>query len=395
MPRSNPGRRTAEPGHAQPAVTVRAPAKVNLHLGVGPLRPDGYHEVTTILQAVSLYDEITATSVPLESVSGPDGSAPVFTDEDPIVVTVGVAGEGAQPAGPATDGEDDSGTGAPGDTGDRAGAPAGAAAEPSISVVPTGRDNLAVRAAYLVAEAAGIRGEAIHLTLSKGIPVAAGMAGGSADAAAALVACDALWGTELDRATLVELASRLGSDVPFPLTGGTALGTGRGEQLTDVLGRGEYHWVFALADGGLSTPAVYAEFDRLAEGRLRTGPTPADAVLAALRSGDPEELGAALVNDLQPAALRLRPSLRRVLESGIELGAIGAIVSGSGPTCAFLARDAAASVSLAASLAGMGVARAVRRAQGPVAGAQVSRPSTAPTPPVPPVSPAPSASSPA
>ncbi|MCK9900303.1 4-(cytidine 5'-diphospho)-2-C-methyl-D-erythritol kinase [Frankia sp. Cpl3] len=356
---------------------------------MGPLRPDGYHEVTTILQAVSLYDEITATSVPLESVSGPGGSAPVFTDEDPIVVTVGVAGEGARPTGPATDSEDDS------DTGDRAGELAGEAAEPSISVVPTGRDNLAVRAAYLVAEAAGIRGEAIHLTLSKGIPVAAGMAGGSADAAAALVACDALWGTELDRATLVELASRLGSDVPFPLTGGTALGTGRGEQLTDVLGRGEYHWVFALADGGLSTPAVYAEFDRLAEGRLQTGPTPADAVLAALRSGDPEELGAALVNDLQPAALRLRPSLRRVLESGIELGAIGAIVSGSGPTCAFLARDAAASVSLAASLAGMGVARAVRRAQGPVAGAQVSRPSTEPTPPAPPVSPAPSASSPA
>ncbi|WP_083828814.1 4-(cytidine 5'-diphospho)-2-C-methyl-D-erythritol kinase [Parafrankia sp. EUN1f] len=364
MPRSNPGRRTAEPGHAQPTVTVRAPAKVNLHLGVGPLRADGYHEVTTVLQAVSLYDEITATSIPPETLAGPDGSGPVFTDEDPIIVTVGVAGEGARPSSPAGADGDDTPTG--GDT----------PAESSISVVPTGRDNLAVRAAYLVAEAAGIHGEAAHLTLSKGIPVAAGMAGGSADAAAALVAFDALWGAGLDRATLVELASRLGSDVPFPLAGGTALGTGRGEQLTDVLGRGEYHWVFALADGGLSTPAVYAEFDRLAEGRLQTGPTPADAVLSALRSGSPEELGAALVNDLQPAALRLRPSLRRVLESGLELGAIGAIVSGSGPTCAFLSRDAAASVSLAASLAGMGVARAVRRAQGPVAGAQVLPPSS-------------------
>ncbi|OAA25117.1 4-diphosphocytidyl-2-C-methyl-D-erythritol kinase [Frankia sp. EI5c] len=343
---------------------MRAPAKVNLHLGVGPLRSDGYHEVTTILQAVSLYDEITATSVPPESLAGPDGSGPVFTDDDPIAVTVGVAGEGARPASAAADPDGSGGAGQ-----------ADGAADASISVVPTGRDNLAVRAAYLVAEAAGVRGEAVHLSLSKGIPVAAGMAGGSADAAAALVACDALWGTGLDRETLVELASRLGSDVPFPLTGGTALGTGRGEQLTDVLARGEYHWVFALADGGLSTPAVYAEFDRLAEGRLRTGPTSADAVLAALRGGDPEELGAALVNDLQPAALRLRPSLRRVLESGIELGAIGAIVSGSGPTCAFLARDAAASVSLAASLAGMGVARAVRRAHGPVAGAQVRTPS--------------------
>ncbi|SQD94272.1 4-diphosphocytidyl-2-C-methyl-D-erythritol kinase [Parafrankia sp. Ea1.12] len=362
MPRSHPGRRATEPGRPLPTVTVRAPAKVNLHLGVGPRRPDGYHEVTTILQAVALYDDITATSVPPESLAGPDGAGPVFTDEDPIAVTVGVAGEGARPAtSDDADGAGDGPGGSPGDTG----------AEPSVSVVPTGKDNLAVRAAYLVAEAAGIRGEAVHLTLSKGIPVAAGMAGGSADAAAALLACDTLWGAGLDRETLVALAAKLGSDVPFPLTGGTALGTGRGEQLTDVLGRGEYHWVFALADGGLSTPAVYGEFDRLSEGRLRTGPTPADAALSALRSGDPAELGAALVNDLQPAALRLRPSLRRVLESGLELGAIGAIVSGSGPTCAFLARDAAASVSLAASLAGMGVARAVRRAHGPVAGARV------------------------
>ena len=279
-----------------------------------------------------------------------------------MAVTVDVTGEGSVVRAPA-----DSPFATPGDH-----------ETARISLVPTGPDNLAVRAAYLVAEAAGLGPESIHMTLSKGIPVAAGMAGGSADAAAALLACDHYWQAGLDRATLAELAARLGSDVPFPLSGGTALGTGRGEQLTPVLGRGEYHWVFALADGGLSTPAVYAEFDRLSDGKLRTGPTPAEAVLAALRTGDPVALGAAMVNDLQPAALRLRPALRRVLETGQELGAVGALVSGSGPTCAFLCRSAAESVSLAASLAGMGVCRAVRRAHGPVAGARVVEPSTAP-----------------
>jgi 4-diphosphocytidyl-2-C-methyl-D-erythritol kinase len=329
-------------------VTVRAPAKVNLHLGVGPRRDDGYHEVITILQAVSLYDDVTVASV------GPDPELPGHPASADISVTVDVSGEGAEiPSGGA------------GPTGRRADTGA------HISLVPTGPENLAVRAAYLVAEAAGIHSERVHMTLAKGIPVAAGMAGGSADAAAALLALDTLWRSGLDRTTLTRLASRLGSDVPFPLTGGTALGTGRGEQLTPVLGRGEYHWVFALADGGLSTAAVYAEFDRLSEGRLRTGPSPADAVLAALRTGDPVQLGAALVNDLQPAALRLRPALRRVLETGRELGAVGAVVSGSGPTCAFLTRNAGESVTLAASLAGMGVARTVRRAHGPVAGARV------------------------
>ncbi len=332
-------------------VTVRSPAKVNLHLGVGPRRDDGYHAVTTILQAVSLYDDITVTDVP-DAATDPDAMEPV--------IAVEVTGEGAAGALPAA---------APGDI------PANSAAA-RISLVPTGSDNLAVRAAYVLAARAGVRGAGAHLSMAKGIPVAAGMAGGSADAAGALVAFDALWGTDLDRSVLAELAAGLGSDVPFPLTGGTALGTGRGEQLTPVLGRGEYHWVFALADGGLSTASVYAEFDRLSEGRLRTEPTPPDAVLAALRTGDPVELGNALVNDLQPAALRLRPSLRRVLETGTELGAVGAVVSGSGPTCAFLARDAAQSVALAASLAGMGVCRAVRRAHGPVAGARLVDPGT-------------------
>lgn len=350
LTRSHPAPRHG--AHAGSTVTVRAPAKVNLHLGVGPLRPDGYHDVITVLQAVSLFDDLTATVPATAPGTSTTASTPTAVDQPGsdtstgLEITVAVTGEGAAGNRPAT-------------------------STPDVSIVPTGLDNIAVRAAHLVAEAAGITSARLHLALTKGIPVAAGMAGGSADAAAALVACDALWQTGLDRATLAELAARLGSDVPFPLAGGTALGTGRGEQLTDVLATGEYYWVFALADGGLSTPAVYAEFDRLSEGRLRSGPTPADDVLAALRTGDPRQLGAALVNDLQPAALRLRPALRRVLSTGTELGAVGAIVSGSGPTCAFLAAGATESIELAASLAGMGVARAVRRAAGPAAGARV------------------------
>lgn len=274
-----------------------------------------------------------------------DGAAGAPAGDAPVAVTVAVTGEGA-----------DTGTGA----------------TPDVSVVPTGADNLAVRAALLVAEAGGIRGERVHLSLRKGIPVAAGMAGGSADAAAALVACDALWGTGLGTDKLAELAARLGSDVPFPLAGGTALGTGRGERLSpvDTVPAGtEYHWVFALADGGLSTPAVYREFDAVDDGR--TAPPPADGVLAALASGDPAELGAALLNDLQAPALRLRPALGEVLAAGSELGALGSLVSGSGPTCAFLARDGEHAAKLAAGLAERGVARAVRQASAPAAGASI------------------------
>jgi 4-diphosphocytidyl-2-C-methyl-D-erythritol kinase len=313
---------------------------------VGPRRADGYHPVITVLQAVSLFDEITVTAG-----ADPDAPGGAADIEDAGLdgaarVSVALAGEGAaRGAGPG-----------------------------DVSEVPTGRDNLAVRAALLLAQRCGITDVDIALRLAKGIPVAAGMAGGSADAAGTLLACDALWGTGLERAELAELAAQLGSDVPFPLTGGTALGTGRGEQLSPVLGRGEYQWVFALAEGGLSTAAVYGEFDRLGGGQKRGVPTPADGVLTALRTGDPSQLGQALTNDLQPAALRLRPSLRRVLDAGLERGAIGAIVSGSGPTCAFLAATALSAESLALGMAGTGLCRAVRRAHGPVPGARLVDP---------------------
>jgi len=292
---------------------VRAPAKLNLHLSVGPLRPDGYHEVTTVYAAVSLFDTLTVQRAP--------------------VLRVEVRGEGA-------------------------------------AAVPVDGTNLAARAVVLLAEQTG-NDPAVHLVIDKDIPVAGGCAGGSADAAAALVACDALWGTGLSRDELSELAARLGSDVPFSVHGGTALGRGRGEQLTPVLGRGTYAWVLGLADGELSTPQVYAQLDRLRE----TGPVgvvsdPGD-VLAALRSGDAVALGHALSNDLQPAALALRPALREVLDMGLRLGALGGLVSGSGPTVAFLARDRGHAATLERGLSASGVCRTVRCADGPVPGARV------------------------
>lgn len=301
------------------AVTVRAPGKVNLHLAVGGVDDAGYHEVRTVLQAVSLYDELTA-------------SAP----GDPRAFTIEVAGEG-------------------------------------VADVPADDSNLAVRAARLLAETAGVSA-GVHLAVRKQIPVAAGMAGGSADAAAALVACDAYWETGLSRSELNGLAAELGSDVPFALAGGTALGTGRGERLSPVLARGSYSWIFALADSGLSTTAVYAELDRYRGELPRPALLPAADVLTALGHADVAMLGRSLANDLQAPAIRLRPALARVLEAGRELGAVGAIVSGSGPTCAFLARDARDGVRLAASLAGAGVCRTVRAATGPVPGVRIVEP---------------------
>lgn len=301
------------------AVTVRAPAKVNLHLAVGELNATGFHDVRTVLQAVSLYDELTVT-------------APAKRG----VISISLDGEGA--AG-----------------------------------LPTDRSNLAVRAALLLADQTGVH-RGVHLDVHKAIPVAAGMAGGSADAAGALVACDTFWETGLTRLELEVLAAELGSDVPFSLSGGTALGIGRGDQLSPALSRGSYSWVFALAEGGLSTPAVYAELDRYRSELPRPALLPNAAVLSALRQGDVAALGRSLANDLEAPAIRLRPALAHVLEAGWDLGAAGSVVSGSGPTCAFLARDAGDAVRLATSLAAMGICRAVRIASGPVPGVRIVEP---------------------
>jgi 4-diphosphocytidyl-2-C-methyl-D-erythritol kinase len=211
----------------------------------------------------------------------------------------------------------------------------------------------------------------VQLTLRKGIPVAGGMAGGSADAAATLVACDTLWGTHLEREALHELAAELGSDVPFALTGGTAMGTGRGQILSAVLARGTYHWVVATADRGLPTPAVYRELDRMRDGTAAADPAVPAALMAALRSGDADALGPALVNDLERAVISMRPALGQTLEVGLDAGALGAVVCGSGPTCVFLVRDPEQGLDVAVSLTAAGACRSVRRATGPVPGARV------------------------
>ncbi|OXM53514.1 4-(cytidine 5'-diphospho)-2-C-methyl-D-erythritol kinase [Amycolatopsis alba] len=308
-----------------PPVTVRVPAKVNLHLSVGDVRPDGYHELVTVFQALSLTDEVT-----------------VAVTEDPGVEVYG-EGEGS---------------------------------------VPTGANNLAWKAAQALAAHVGkADGESkVRVVLRKGIPVAGGMAGGSADAAATLVGLASLWKLEISRDELAGIAAKLGSDVPFALYGGTALGTGRGEQLVPVLSRHTFHWVLAFDQRGLSTPRVFGELDRLREegNPPRIGShTP---VVEALASGDPRQLALLLGNDLQAAAVSLRPGLRRTLRAGVNAGALAGTVSGSGPTCAFLCADAQSAVEVAAELSGAGVCRTVRVAHGPVPGARLVGGDDAPRP---------------
>ncbi|GFG55607.1 4-(cytidine 5'-diphospho)-2-C-methyl-D-erythritol kinase [Mycolicibacterium agri] len=300
------------------SVTVRVPGKVNLYLAVGDRRDDGYHELTTVFHAVSLLDEVTVRNADMLSLE--------------------VFGEGAES-------------------------------------LPADERNLAWRAAELMAEHVG-RAPDVAITIEKSIPVAGGMAGGSADAAAVLVAMNSLWELGVPRRDLHTLAAKLGSDVPFALHGGTALGTGRGEELATVLARNTFHWVLAFADGGLSTPAVFAEIDRLREspGRGRNLPPrlkDPEPLLAALATGDPATLAPLLGNDLQPAALSLDPGLRRTLRAGLDAGALAGIISGSGPTCAFLCASSTAAVDVGAQLAGAGVCRTVRVASGPVQGARV------------------------
>jgi 4-diphosphocytidyl-2-C-methyl-D-erythritol kinase len=296
-------------------VKVRVPAKINLHLAVGPLREDGFHEVATVYHAIGVFDELTARPA------------------DSLALTMDGEGAGQLAL-------DDS--------------------------------NLVIRAAKLLAAAAGREPQA-RLHLRKQIPLAAGLAGGSADAAATLVACDALWGTGYTREDLASVAATLGSDVPFLVLGGTALGTGRGDQVSPVLAPGHaWHWVVALADGGLSTPEVYAELDRLRDaGQAPPAAGSTDDILAALRQRDSEVLAGYLTNDLQAAALSLRPALRQTLDCGVAAGALAGLVSGSGPTCVFLCADAASADVVAAALADSGTCRTARTAHGPVPGARL------------------------
>ena len=297
-------------------VHVRAPGKINIAFDVGDVQPDGYHDVASVYQAVSAYEDVWASAA--------------------VDFTVEVAGD------------------------------------VDISGVPLDERNLALRAARLVADRVGYDG-GIHLEIRKGVPVAGGMGGGSADAAAALVAVNELLGAGLTTPQLQELGARLGADVPFAVLGGTAIGTGRGDELAPALVRGRFDWVLVADEGGLSTPAVYGELDR-----LRALPDIAPphgvpqvdaAVLQALRAGDPARLAGSVRNDLQSAALSLRPGLGDVLRAGADAGALAGIVSGSGPTIAFLAADERAGDDLAAALAPH--TPRVLHVHGPVPGARV------------------------
>ena len=305
-----------EPRRHHGPVRVRVPAKINMHLGVGPLRPDGFHELNTIYHAISLFDELTARA------------------GDTLTLTM--EGEGA-------------------------------------GTLALDESNLIIRAARALAARARVPAYA-RLHLRKSIPLAGGLAGGSADAAATLLACDLLWGTGLTRDELAEVGATLGSDVPFLLHGGTALGTGHGETVSPILARPTtWHWVVAIADGGLSTPEVYRKLDELRDSAWPPRPlAEPDELMAALRQRDPEVLGAALGNDLQPAALALRPELADVLKAGNQAGAVTGIVSGSGPTCVFLATDAAHATRVAAGLNAAGVCREAVTARGPMPGARVT-----------------------
>lgn len=297
-----------------PAVRVRVPAKINLALCVGPRAEDGYHPLTTIFQAVSLHDELTAQL------------------DEPGSISVTMSGCG-------------------------------------IDQVAADDSNLAVRAARLIADSFGADRFGVRLSVRKAIPVAGGMAGGSADAAAALLACSVLWDLDIDPEELRDYGAELGSDVPFALLGGTAIGTGRGDKLVPVLSRGSHHWVLAVADFGLSTPEVYRRFDELTpNGGSLEMPT---ELINALTCGDSERLAQHLRNDLAYAAIDLRPQLQTTIDAGLELGALAAIVSGSGPTVAFLCRDEEAAVSLSGALGAERVARSVRRVAGPVNGARI------------------------
>lgn len=297
-------------------VVTRVPGKVNLQLSVGPLGADGFHEVTTVFQAISLFDDVTV-------IEGKAGTG----------ITIQVSGQTA-------------------------------------NGVPADASNLAVRAAQLMMKEFELSPD-LEIKLRKEIPVAGGMAGGSADAAGVIVGLDSLYELGLSRDEMEKIASQIGSDVPFSLTGGVAIGTGRGDQITTALAKGNYTWVLALSSQGLSTPAVYQECDRLREGLSIASPQVSEALMQALRAGDSKALGKSLLNDLQAAACSLRPALRLVLDVGIDYGALGGIVSGSGPTVAFLVSDEEHAMDLTVALSASGVVSSVTRAVGPAHGARI------------------------
>ena len=297
-------------------VVARVPAKVNLQLAVGPLGNDGFHEVTTVFQAISLFDDVTVATAPENN-----------------GISIQITGQ-------------------------------------TSTGVPSDNSNLAVKAATLMIKKYDLPND-LNIKLKKEIPVAGGMAGGSADAAGVIVGLDSLFELGLSRDEMEMVGSKIGADVPFSICGGVAIGTGRGDQITPALFKGSYNWVLALSGQGLATPSVYAECDRLREGLSISTPVVSEQLMQALRAGDAKALGKSLSNDLQPAACSLRPALRLVLDVGIDYGALGGIVSGSGPTVVFLVKDDEHAMDLTVALSSSGVISSVVRATGAVAGARI------------------------
>jgi 4-diphosphocytidyl-2-C-methyl-D-erythritol kinase len=269
------------PGGQGPPTTLRAraAAKVNLGLYVGPLGTDGrYHEVVSVLQSIAIWDELEVEVVP-------EG------------LGLEVEGEGLPPD--------------------------------ETNLVLVAARELARRSRDL---------PGARFRLRKGIPVSAGLGGGSADGAAALIALDRLWGLHLPAVNLHTMAAEVGSDVPFCIAGGTMVATGRGDKVREVSGRGTTWWVVGIDHERLATEEVYDHFDELHLATPLDGRWP-DELLDALAAGDVERLGAWLHNDLEPAAFDLLPALAKSKQRLLDAGAVGAVMSGSGPTMLGLCRD--------------------------------------------------------
>lgn len=285
-------------------VTVSAPGKINIFFKVGALQDNGYHEVLSVYQALDVRETVSVSSADAWNVSV-----------------------------------------------------SGALSADQIAAVPTGEDNLVVRAAKTVAELAGLENpHPVNFEITKNVPVAGGMGGGSADAAAALLAVDELWCTGVDGEALLSKAAELGADIPFALLGGTAIGIGKGDDLEPIDGVQELHWVLVPMDAGLSTPRVYAKLDEIRSARgeapdLVATPSKPSELISALQFGDAREVAKHLHNDLQEAAIALMPELSTTMHAGLAAGALAAMVSGSGPTVAMLTESADAAESIANQLA--------------------------------------------
>lgn len=307
----------------QPVHAATAFGKINLFFKVGPLQENGYHQVASLYQAVNLPETVIAEVAP----------------DWEVAVTGNIDAS-------------------------------------HLKGVPTNRNNLVVKAAKAAGAALRFkRVPRLSFTIHKNVPVAGGMGGGSADAAAAILAAESAWGRKLSTAERFSVAAELGADVPFSMLGGSAIGVGTGHELDPIEQRSVLHWILVPNDFGLSTPAVYAELDRLRDMRGDNPKWVPEAqvnqlLVEALRQGaGAEDIAPLLHNDLQEAAVSLRPELQDILDLEERAMALRAIISGSGPTIAMLARDANDAHAIASRLQTFGQQAIVTTS--PAGGAQL------------------------